>query len=717
MTSPIVGATVWLQLLLGQPVALLVGALAVLACLFWYRRAIPFLLLAMTIGQVSLFSQSHPEIRVIASEYQTRSVELRAIQAGVKLTKVQVVELEGCEGCSGALGQFSGGLELGDTVSGQLMIRPSFGFGEFVAKGNGVVSKPNPHAVNMIRDAFSSALSGLSVESRALVAGLAIGDTSHLPEALNDDLKALSLSHLNAVSGANCAIVVGAVFWLLGFVTRKRWLRVVLAVLTLVGYVAVVGGGSSVIRAAIMAVIVLMLIERGVWPLAALSLTALVMLLFDPNYARDYGFALSVFATAGILIIAPELSKRLSKRMPKALALALAVTVSAQLWCMPVLLELQGGVPTYAVVANLLAEPVVAPITILGIAGAALAYPLPWLATALTWLASIPAQWIVAVSVLLTQLPETTLNWHSGVLGMILLVLGVTVWSVYSRRAGAVAVVLVLAFEIVWSAASVVRSTTWLKGDWQLVACDVGQGDALVIRSKGQVALIDVGKEPEPINSCLRQLGVTEIDLLVITHFDSDHAGGLSGALSGRKVQRALLSPFEDTRPLASISRKMLSATPVIEDGGIGTNGILGDFSWQVLSPTRQATEAHDSNDTSLVMRWESEQLVVYTMADIGEAGQQRMVAKFGSFLNHPVSKPLVLKVSHHGSADQFHELIEAMNPEIALISVGESNSYGHPTERTLDTLSSIGSLILRTDIQGSIGVYGDLRYAVSGGG
>jgi competence protein ComEC len=717
MTSSIVGATVWLQLLLGQPVALLVGALAVVACLFWYRRAIPFLLLAMTIGQVSLFSQSHPEIRVIASEYQTRSVELRAIQAGVKLTKVQVVELEGCEGCSGALGQFSGGLELGDTVSGQLMIRPSFGFGEFVAKGNGAVSKPNPHAVNMIRDAFSSVLSGLSVESRALVAGLAIGDTSHLPEALNDDLKALSLSHLNAVSGANCAIVVGAVFWLLGFVTRKRWLRVMLAVLTLVGYVAVVGGGSSVIRAAIMAVIVLMLIERGVWPLAALSLTALVMLLFDPNYARDYGFALSVFATAGILIIAPELSKRLSKRMPKALALALAVTVSAQLWCMPVLLELQGGVPTYAVVANLLAEPVVAPITILGIAGAALAYPLPWLATALTWLASIPAQWIVAVSVLLTQLPETTLNWHSGVLGMILLVLGVTVWSVYSRRAGAVAVVLVLAFEIVWSAASVVRSTTWLKGDWQLVACDVGQGDALVIRSKGQVALIDVGKEPEPINSCLRQLGVTEIDLLVITHFDADHAGGLSGALSGRIVQRALLSPFEDTRPLASISRKMLSATPVIEDGGIGTNGILGDFSWQVLSPTRQATEAHDSNDASLAMRWESEQLVVYTMADIGEVGQQRMVAKFGSFLNHPVSKPLVLKVSHHGSADQFHELIEAMNPEIALISVGDSNSYGHPTERTLDTLSSIGSLVLRTDIQGSIGVFGDLRYAVSGGG
>jgi competence protein ComEC len=716
VTSPIIAVTIWLQLLFGQPIALAVGALALIACLVWFRRALTFLLVAMVLAQFSVAAQSHSELRVIASEFQSRFVELEAIQSGNEISKVKLLSLQGCDSCEGAYGQFSGSLKDGDKVSGTLLIRPSFGFGEFVAKGNGDVVAPNSSAIAVVHSAFTDALTGLSVEARALVAGLAIGDTSLLTESLNEDMKTLSLTHLNAVSGANCAIVIGAVFWLLGFLTRRRWLRVTLAIFALGAYVLLVGGGASVIRAAIMAIVVLVLLQRGVWPVAALSFTAILMLLWDPNYAEDYGFALSVFATAGILIIAPELSKRLSTRMPKALSLALAVTISAQLWCMPILLELQDGVPTYAVLANLLAEPVVAPITVLGISAAAVAYPLPWLASVLTWLASVLSQWIVAVARGLASLPEATLAWHTGVIGMAILVFGASLWLLRSKRLGALAVALVLITEVVWSGASLVRSTSWLVGDWQFVNCDVGQGDALVIRSRRQIALVDVGREPQPIDSCLRQLGVSKIDLLVLTHFDADHVGGLAGALAGRTVERALLSPFDDTRPLAKLSMSLLEKLPSVTKAGIGTNGLLGGFAWQVLSPTITAAETADSNDASLAMRWESEDLVAYTMADLGEPAQQRMVQNFGGYLNHPKSKPLVLKVSHHGSADQFHELIEAMHPEIAIISVGKENSYGHPTNRTLDTLKGIGAVVLRTDLNGSIGVFSDLRYAVSGG-
>lgn len=704
-------------MLFGQPISLVVGLLSLLGCLVWYRKAVLLLLFALVLAQFSMNSQTHAELREIASEYQTRTVEIEALQIGGKLTKVRLVSLEDCPSCEGAYGQYSGTLSVGEKLSGSLMIRPSYGFGEFVAKGSGVLVPAQITPISQARQAFSASLRGITPESKALVAGLAIGDTSLLSEELNEDLKTLSLTHLNAVSGANCAIVVGAVFWLLGFVTRRRWIRVVLAVGSLGAYVSLVGGGSSVIRAAIMAVVVLVLLERGVWPLAALSVTAIGMLLFDPNYAKDYGFALSVFATAGILILAPALSRKLSKRMPKALALALAVTISAQLWCMPVLLDLQDGVPTYAVLANLLAEPVVAPITILGILAAAIAYPLPWLSAPITWIASILAQWIVAVANNLSSMPETTLGWHTGIVGMAILVLGMSVWVVRSKRFGVVLVLLVLSTELIWSATGVVRSATWLQGDWQLVNCDVGQGDALVLRSQGQVALIDVGRDPKPIDSCLRGLGITKINLLVLTHFDADHAGGLSGAMSGRLIERALISPFKDPRPIAQLSKDALSPGTELIEAGVGTKGQLGDYSWQVLSPTSTASETKDSNDASVVMRWESSSLVVYTMADLGEPGQQRMAQAFGGYLNHPKSKPVVLKVSHHGSADQFHELIEAMHPEIALISVGKENSYGHPTERTLNTLRSVGSVILRTDLDGAIGVFDDLRYSVSGGG
>lgn len=709
--------TLWLQLLFGQPIGLLVGLVALIGCLIWYRKAVLYLLVALVLAQFSSNAQQHPELRVIASEFQTRTVEIEAIQSGSKITKVRLVSLEDCETCEGALGQYSGALSVGDRLTGTVMIRPSIGFGEFVAKGPGNVDEAEPSAISLARRAFLESLQGLSIEAKALVAGLAIGDTSLLPERLNEDFKTLSLTHLNAVSGANCAIVVGAVFWLLGFATRKKWLRVALAIGSLAAYVSLVGGGSSVVRAAIMAVIVLLLIERGVWPVAALSATAIVMLLFDPNYAKDYGFALSIFATAGILIIAPELSRRLATKLPKSLALALAVTISAQLWCMPVLLDLQEGVPTYAVLANLLAEPVVAPITILGILAATIAYPMPWLAVVITWLASIPAQWIVAVAKNLSALPETTLAWHTGIIGMALLVLGATVWLARSKRLGSGLVVAILCIELIWSGSGIVRSTTWLANDWQLVNCDVGQGDALVIRSQGQVALIDVGRDPKPIDACLRSLGISTINLLVLTHFDADHVGGLSGVIAGRKIARTLVTPFEDTRPLADLSAQLLSDVTTVSSAGIGTNGTLGEFDWKVLSPSVTASEAKDSNDASIAMRWESKDMVIYTMADLGEPGQQRMVDSFGGYLNHPADKPVVLKVSHHGSADQFHELIEAMNPEISLISVGKENSYGHPTARTLETLRSVGSVILRTDRDGAIGVFDDLRYAVAGGG
>ena len=187
-------------MLLGQPLGLCIGLVSVLACLIWYRKAALLLLAALVLAQFSLNAQSHQELRSIASEYQTRTVEIEAIQSGSKLTKVRIVSLEGCPSCSGAYGQYSGTLSVGDKLTGVLMIRPSFGFGEFVAKGSGKVSVPAPTAISAVRAAFLENLSGLSLESRALVAGLAIGDTSLLPEELNEEFKTLSLTHLNAVS-------------------------------------------------------------------------------------------------------------------------------------------------------------------------------------------------------------------------------------------------------------------------------------------------------------------------------------------------------------------------------------------------------------------------------------------------------------------------------------------------------------------------------------
>jgi competence protein ComEC len=184
-----------------------------------------------------------------------------------------------------------------------------------------------------------------------------------------------------------------------------------------------------------------------------------------------------------------------------------------------------------------------------------------------------------------------------------------------------------------------------------------------------------------------------------------DHVGGIQGALRGRKVETVLISPFKDERWGATGTNLYLQKTGAkIMFAERGVSGTLGDIDWQVLSPNHEAQGAEDSNDASIVMLWSARYFNLVTMADIGERGQMRMVADSKWWqLNTIRELPMVLKVSHHGSADQYPELIEQLDPELSLISVGASNSYGHPTNRTLGTLKKSGSQVLRTDQLGSI--------------
>jgi competence protein ComEC len=254
---------------------------------------------------------------------------------------------------------------------------------------------------------------------------------------------------------------------------------------------------------------------------------------------------------------------------------------------------------------------------------------------------------------------------------------------------------------------NLVKSSQWPLRDWSVVSCDVGQGDATVIQSRGVVAVIDVGRDDRLVDACLQRLEISRIDLLVLTHFDMDHIGGLRGAISGREVGQAMVSPFKDERWGATGTNLYLAkgGVPIVQVEK-GMQGQLGDFAWQVLSPNRNAAGAEDSNDASIVMLWKAAQFNILTMADIGEKGQMRLARDEQWWSDSRIhSVPLILKVSHHGSADQFHELIEELKPDLSLVSAGQNNSYGHPTQRTLSLLASTGSAIYRTDELGSISV------------
>jgi competence protein ComEC len=372
------------------------------------------------------------------------------------------------------------------------------------------------------------------------------------------------------------------------------------------------------------------------------------------------------------------------------------------------------------VVANLLVEWVVAPVTILGLLAVILSLIFPFGARLFSFLASLGTEWIVVVSQNLSNLPLVRSHFLPGVFGIAFACLFAflfTYWlyqKPFSSLCGFSAIALVVMAGS-WILTDVLRQQLFA-GDWEIYACDIGQGDALLLRSGSSVMLIDVGPDAQKIRTCLTQAGVEQIQILVLTHFDSDHVAGIDG-LRDIQVGEVLISPFRDDRPVVERVEQAIRAIGAQQfPASSGLTGSLGSIRWQVLNPSASAREAVDSNDASLVMVFDFGEFSLLSLGDLGEDGQRRVLDAHQRLLVQLRQKPLVVKVAHHGSADQLEKLYEFVDPEIGLFLVGE-NRYGHPTRRAMDIVFRTGGSVLRTDKQGPIAIAfdGELRYRAGG--
>ncbi|OUE08905.1 ComEC family competence protein [Clavibacter michiganensis] len=275
-----------------------------------------------------------------------------------------------------------------------------------------------------LRAGLSRAAADLPGPGARLLPGLAIGDVSAVTPELSQTMKDSSLTHLTAVSGANCAVVVGLVLALAAAAGLRRPLRAVAASAALAAFVVLVTPQPSVLRAAVMAAVLIASTASGrpARGLPVLALAVVVLVTADPWLARDVGFALSVLATAGLLVLAPPIAARLGRRMPQRVAGALAIPIAAQIACQPVLLVLQPGLPVHGVVANLLAEPAAAPATVGGLAACVLLPVWPAAGGLLLRLAWLPASWIAAVAAVMSRLPGGRIPWPTGPEGVVALV-------------------------------------------------------------------------------------------------------------------------------------------------------------------------------------------------------------------------------------------------------------------------------------------------------
>jgi len=566
---------------------------------------------------------------------------------------------------------------------------------------------PPPGALdwaNDLRAGFLDATRSLPGQGGELLAGLAIGDTGAVSDRLDDSMKVSSLSHLTAVSGANCAIVIGLVMGVGAAVGMPRGARIAASLVMLFAFVVLVTPEPSVLRAAVMATLVLltMLSGRTVRGVPVLALATLTLILIDPWLSRTYGFVLSVLATAGLLLLAGPIARRLGRWLPHWLALVISVPLAAQLACQPVIILLNAALPTYGVVANLLAAPAAPVATIVGLAACALLAIAPPVGLLLCQLAWIPSSWIAGIATFFAAAPAAQLPWVPGPVGALLLAAlsAALVLAVLGRRWAVRAVVVVAAVYLGLVGGSRIVDQAGRPSDWQIAACDVGQGDAVVVRSAGQVALIDTGADPVLVDNCLSELGIARVTLLVLTHYDLDHVGGAS-ALLGR-ADRVLVGPSGEGED-DLLRQRFAESGAVVDQVSRGPTGILGELRWRVLWPPRSLAGLDPGNSASVVLEFtpvgdcSAGCLGSLFLGDLGDDAQGRLL-RLGQLTGVDV-----VKVAHHGSADQNPDLYGRLAAIVGVIGVGAENGYGHPTSELMGILAATGTTPVRTDLDGLI--------------
>jgi competence protein ComEC len=569
---------------------------------------------------------------------------------------------------------------------------------------------PSPplRLVERVRAGLRASVSGRAAEPRALVPALVVGDTSGLTKKLQEQFSATGLTHLTAVSGANLTLLLAFLLTIGRWLGVRGWGLRGTALLGVVAFVGLCRTEPSVLRAAAMGVVTLAALGSGVRHagLRNLAVATLGLLLLDPFLGRSVGFVLSVLASGGIVWWARSWAMIMGRWLPRVLAEAVAVPLAANLATLPLVAGLSGQVSMSGLAANVVAGPFVAPATVLGLAAGGLSLVSPAAASVCGLGAAWSAQLIIWVAHYGSALPGSswplrtaplTLAWLSAAA----LVAGLTLGWVLARPSLVLLVVIAMVVALLRPPAP----PGWPPNGWVLVACDVGQGDGLVIRTgPGAAIVVDTGPEPVAMRRCLNQLQVSTVPLLVLTHFHADHVEGLDGVLAGRTVGQiwvsARASPEYEVQRVRRLAQQ--HGIPVTSPP-TGARARVGEVVLEVLGPVAPpaATEQESSaeNDSSLVLRATTSSVRILLTGDVEPDGQAAMLAR-GVDLHADV-----LKVPHHGSARQDPAFFAATGAKLAIASAGRDNDYGHPAPRTVQLATSYGMTVLRTDQQGSAAV------------
>jgi competence protein ComEC len=570
----------------------------------------------------------------------------------------------------------------------------------------------------------------LPPDASSIARALVLGEEDLAPDD-DEAFRGAGLTHLLAVSGAHVALVVGGLVTILRalllrierLARRVDVARVASAIAVPIAliYEQIAGDSGSARRATAMAVVVLLARAGCRRPdiVRALSLSTLAVMVVDPLAVVDVSFVLSIVATVSLLVIAPPIARFVEQRAPwtpRVVRVALAATLAATVGCTPWIARLGGSVPLLGVGANLVAVPLgeLAALPLANVVAVLGALPVPRALMHVFDLAIVGAARLLRGVALVASSP----TWSRFVLPpptsmQLALVMGGALGLALVRRR-----IERLAFVCIAVAAVLVAEIATLhagapRGRLRITVLDVGQGDSVLVDfPDGRAMLVDgggeVGSSFDPGRSIVAPVLAARrrrrLDVVALTHPHPDHFLGLAAALRDVEV-----GAFWDTGQgeasgagdayAALLAMMRRRGVPVVRPDVLCSGPrAFGGATIEVLHPCPRFDPLLAPNDDSFVIRIAFGRHAALLVGDAEHVAEQRLLAAPDRLHAD------FLKVGHHGSkTSSTIDFLRAVSPEIAAISCGVRNRFGHPHRSTLETLSLVGARVLRTDVEGAI--------------
>lgn len=562
----------------------------------------------------------------------------------------------------------------------------------------------------------------------SLLIGILLGDDSGMPRDLDEAFRRTGMTHIIAISGFNIALLMALADRLAAPLLPRRTAALVIMAF-IAAYAVLVGGAASVVRAALMGGVYLLsmrFLGRPTLAVASLLLTAVIMTAIQPQTLWDIGFQLSFAATLGLMLYAGPWTRRLEQTagrpVTRLVGEGLVVTSAAQVLALPLILYYFGQLSLISLPANLLILPAQPGVMVTGGVTTLAGMASPLLGQAAGWVAWLFLAYTTDMVELLATVPGAAVPLQLGgvgLLGVYVLVAAAT-FSVRHRdtirqrlatvRAPRISRVAALAAALVLALLAALWATTGPDGLLHVAFLDVGQGDAIFIETpSGRQVLVDGGRYPTAV---LDELGQQmpfwdrSIDVVIATHPDEDHIAGLVAILErydvGLLVTNGAL-PDGDPTFTALKAAAAERGTPVHATTQ-GETLPLDGAELIILHPGT-GFQAEGTNEQSIVARLTYGDLSVLLTGDAEEEAERAMLAA-----GLPVVST-VLKAGHHGSnGSSSEEFLAAVRPQVAIISAGMDNSFGHPHPAVLARMAEVGAVVLRTDEAGTIEVISDGR-------